>query len=406
MGVAEGGGGGDEHQGREAEAGRQQMSTKSSPSRHLGVDLPSTPVDSVRACRLATQREGIEVMTIGKRVVVCVGVMALAAAACSDSSSNTTAASGGGATGDGLTGAVNISGSSTVEPISARVAEAFNDQNPGVGISVEGPGTGDGFALFCSGETDVSNASRPIKDKEREDCAANGIEFIELNVAIDGLSVLTSNDNDAFDCLGTADLYALLGEESIGFNNWSDANELATELGATNAPYPDADLVVTAPGEESGTFDTFVEFLVDGVAGGEDYAETRGVSNVRPDYTASANDNTIIEGISGSQYSLGWVGYAFFVANQEKVQALAVDADNSGNCVEPSAETIADGSYPFARPLFIYVNADVAANKPEVAAYVDLYLSDEGLTAVDGTGYVRLADYSETRTQWEGRVTG
>ncbi len=334
-------------------------------------------------------------MRRGRRLVGPLFALALIVAACGDTTE-----------GGGTAGSVNISGSSTVEPISSGVAEMFSAANPGTAIKVEGPGTGDGFALFCAGETDISNASRPIKDEEVEQCTANGIEYIELTVAIDGLSVLTSNNNDAFDCLGTADLYALLGDESIGFNSWADANDLAAELGAPNAPYPDADLTVTAPGEESGTFDTFVEFLIEGVAGGPDYATERGVESVRPDYVASANDNTIIEGISGSDTSLGWVGYAFYLANQEQVKALAVDAANDGTCVAPSAETIADGSYPFSRPLFIYVNAEAADTKPEVAAYVDLYLSEDGLTAVDDTGYVRLADYGDTRAKWEARQTG
>lgn len=329
-------------------------------------------------------------------------VLVLVAAACSSDDDS----SDGDETASGVGGAVNISGSSTVEPISARVAETFSANNPDVAIAVEGPGTGDGFALFCSGDTDISDASRPIKDVEAEECAANGIEWIELNVATDGLSVITSPENGAVACLSTADLYALLGEESIGFGNWSDADALAAEIGAPNTPYPDADLVVTAPGEESGTFDTFVEFIVDGVAGGEDYAETRGVESVRPDYVASANDNTIIEGIAGSATSLGWVGYAFFVANADRAKTLAIDGTNDGTCVEPSAETIADGSYPLARPLFIYVNASAAESKPEVAAYVDLYLSEEGLASVDEAGYVRLADYGEVRAAWDGRVTG
>lgn len=305
--------------------------------------------------------------------------------------------------GDGA-GSVNISGSSTVEPISARNAEKFAALNPGLAISVEGPGTGDGFKLFCQGETDISDASRPIKSAEAETCAANGIEYIELNVAVDGLSVLTSPRNDAFQCLATSDLYALLGPESLGFDNWSDANALAAELGAPNAPYPDSPLVVTAPGEESGTFDTFVEFLIDGVAGGEDYAETRSADSVRPDYVASANDNTIIEGISGTDTSLGWVGYAYFLANQDKAKALGIDAGSG--CVAPSPETIADGSYAFSRPLYIYVNAGAAETKPEVAAYVDFYLSADGLASVDETGYVRLADYGPIIAKWQARETG
>ncbi len=339
---------------------------------------------------------------LGSRALALGFAVALVAGACGDSGGGATTDEGGG----GLSGSVTVSGSSTVEPISARNAEKFFAINPTIAISVEGPGTGDGFALFCTGETDISGASRAIKDSEAEQCTANGVEWIELTVATDGLSVLTSNENDFVDCLGTADLYALLGEESIGFGQWSDANDLAAELGAPNAPYPDEDLVVTAPGEESGTFDTFVEFLIEGVAGGPDYEEQRGASNVRPDYTASANDNTIIEGISGAKGSLGWVGYAFFVANADEVRALAIDAENNGNCVEPTPETIASGEYSLARPLFLYVNADAAASKPEVAAYVDFYLSEEGLTSVDEAGYIRLADYGPTRTAWESRATG
>jgi phosphate transport system substrate-binding protein len=326
---------------------------------------------------------------IGRSAVLVVA-LALIAAACGGDEAESTS--------------VAISGSSTVEPISARNAEKYAAENPGVAISVEGPGTGDGFALFCAGETDISDASRAIKDSEAETCANAGIEWIELYVAIDGLSVLTSNDNP-MECIGTADLYALLGPESTGFESWADANDLATEVGAPNAPFPDQDLVVTAPGEESGTFDTFVEFLIDGVAGGEDYAETRGAETVRPDYVASANDNVIIEGIAESVSSLGWVGYAFFVANQDRVKALAIDATNDGTCVDPTPETIADGSYPFSRPLFIYVNA-AAADRPEVAAFIDFYLSGDGIASVTETGYVEVADYGPVVANWESRTTG
>jgi len=156
-------------------------------------------------------------------------------------------------------GSVEISGSSTVEPISARVAERFSALHPEVAIKVEGPGTGDGAQLFCTGKIDIGGASRPYKDAERELCARNGIEFVELMVAVDGLTVLTSTENTLFDCLATADLYALMGPESKGFSAWSDANSLGAEIGAPNAPYPNIDLVITAPGEESGTYDTFVD---------------------------------------------------------------------------------------------------------------------------------------------------
>lgn len=334
------------------------------------------------------------------KAAVFVAILALVIASCSSSSSDTTTTAGGsGGSGDGLTGSILISGSSTVEPVSALNAEAFRVDHPEVGITVEGPGTGDGFKKFCAGDTDISDASRAIKTSEIEDCAAAGVEFIELLFAIDGLSVLTSPSNSAVSCVSFNDLYALVGPESLGFTSWSDANGLAGELDGTNAPYPDADLVVTGPGEESGTYDSFVEIVL------EDTAEERGQdAATRPDYTASANDNIIIEGISGSDTSLGWVGYAFFLANQDKVSALEVDGGDG--CVAPTPESIADGSYPIARPLYVYVNKAKAEASPALAAYVDFYLSEAGLASVDQAGYIRLADYGPVRGIWESRTTG
>lgn len=329
------------------------------------------------------------------RLRVWTGLIALALIA-SGCGGDDAGEGGNGGGGDGG-GSIVVSGSSTVEPISARNAEKFSAANPGVTISVEGPGTGDGFKKFCNGETDISDASRTIKPSEAEDCAANGVDYVELKVAIDGLSVLTSTSNEAVACLDFNDLYALIGPESVGFDNWSDASTLGSELGGTNAPYPDAPLVITAPGEESGTYDTFVEFVI------EDLAAERGQEEAaRLDYVASPNDNVIIDGIAGSDTSLGWVGYAFYVENQDKVAALAVDNGESG-CVTPTAEAIADGSYPLSRPLFIYVNTDRAAEKPELAEYVDFYLSEDGLASVGETGYVALADYSETIEAWANR---
>jgi phosphate transport system substrate-binding protein len=330
-----------------------------------------------------------------KYAALAVAMAVLVAACGSDSGdgTSTTAGSGGGG------GSIFISGSSTVEPVSALNAEAFREQSPDVGITVEGPGTGDGFQKFCAGETDISDASRQIKEGEVEACAASGVEFIELRFAIDGLSVITSSENTAISCVSFGDLYSLLGPESIGFRTWAAANDLASEIEGTNAPYPDLDLVVTAPGEESGTYDSFVELVIG------DIAEERGQeAATRPDYTASANDNVIIEGISGSDSSLGWVGYAFYLANEDKVTALEVDGGEG--CVGPTPETIADASYPISRPLFIYVNKAKAEENAALAAYVDFYLSEEGLAAVDQAGYVRLADYAPVRGIWESRTTG
>ena len=321
----------------------------------------------------------------------------------------TPTASDGTDTGDGETataGAVVISGSSTVEPISSLVAEDFAAANDGFEYEVDGPGTGDGFARFCAGETDISDASRPISDEEIAACDENGIPWVELKVAIDGISVLTSPANDAVTCLSFLDLYALMGPEGDGWGTWADQDGIAEELeaelggefGESHAPYPDAALAVTAPGEESGTYDSFLEIVF------EDIAEARGTDPVaRPGYTASADDNVIIEGIGGADSSLGWVGFAFYEENADAVTALEVDGGDG--CIAPTAETIASNEYPISRDLFIYVNTDRAADNDTLVEFVDYYLSDEGIAAVEEAGYVPLTAEAldETRAAWEGR---
>ncbi len=330
-------------------------------------------------------------MSTSKRLHFALALaLALVVAACGGGDDDAGSSGGGGST------TLTISGSSTVEPISARVGEAFNAANPDVGVTVEGPGTGDGFKRFCAGETEVSDASRPIKDSEAASCAEAGINYVELKVAFDGLTVMTSPENTAVACLDFADMYALIGPESEGFNNWNDASALGAELGGTHSPYPDAPLVITAPGEESGTYDTFVEFVI------EDVAEERGQdAAARADYQASANDNVIVENIAGNPTSLGWVGYAFYVENADTLRAI--DIEGGEGCVTPSDASIADGSYPLARALYIYVNTDMAAENQALADFIDYYLSDEGLASVAAAGYVDLpaAEIEATRTAWE-----
>ena len=323
-----------------------------------------------------------------------------------DTEDTTETSESSGATADpAVEGTITISGSSTVEPITALVAEEFMGQNSNVEISVDGPGTGDGFKLFCAGDTDVSNASRAIKEEEAQACADAGIEFIELKVGIDGLSVIAPESN-TIECLSFADLYALIGPESEGFANWTDAQALATELGSTTT-FPDENLVITAPGTESGTYDSFVELVIE--KAGEARVEAGKITEddvaaARADYSASPDDNAIIEGVTADPGGLGWVGFAF--ADQaEGIRLLPVSEEPGGECVEPTAETIQDGSYPIARDLFVYVNAAKAEENAALAAFVDFYL--EGLTGfVEEADYIALADAADTETAWADRTVG
>jgi phosphate transport system substrate-binding protein len=327
------------------------------------------------------------------------------------------ACSPSGATGSqpgGVEGSLFISGSSTVEPISRANAEKFVTEAGNVDISVEGPGTSDGFALFCAGDSDVQDASRAIEAEEVAECDANEIEFIELYVAIDGLSVITSTHNTNVDCLSFTDLWALLGPGAGGNGtNWSDADALADETaaatggttGAIHTPYPDAPMSITAPGEESGTFDSFVELALGPVGEALDLEEFSTTAN----YQSSGDDNVIIQGVAGSEdspYTLGWVGFAYVEENLDVVKPLAIDGGEG--CVEPTTDTIASGEYPIARPLFIYVNAATAESNPALAGFIDFYLSDEGRASVSEVGYVDIPDedWQATLETWESRTTG
>jgi phosphate transport system substrate-binding protein len=325
----------------------------------------------------------------------------LIAAACGDDDDE----AGGGTEGDGgaagedVSGSIQVSGSSTVEPISSLAAEAFQIENSGVDIAVDGPGTGDGFELFCNGETDISDASRPIDPDETAACEANGIEYVELQVAFDGMAVMTSADNeDAPECLSFADLYALIGPESEGFSNWSDAQPIASELGS-QTQFPDAELALTGPGTESGTYDSFIEIAL------ADIAESRGQDpeTTRPDYQSSADDNTIISNIESSPTSLGWVGFAFAESAGDAVTEIPISAEPGGECVEPSAETISDESYPLSRPLFIYVNTANVEENAALGPFVDFYLENLNEFVEEG-GYVTMPDdqVEATVSTWEG----
>jgi phosphate transport system substrate-binding protein len=302
----------------------------------------------------------------------------------------------------GTGGAIFVSGSSTVQPISQAVSEAFKALHADFGFTVEGPGTGPGFATFCAGQSDVSDASRVIKDAEAQACATAGIKYTELKIAFDGITVMVHPDTP-IDCLTKADLYALFGPESDSFANWKDAQALATELGSTTT-FPDLALQITAPGEESGTYDAFLE-----LAGITTTGTTRGKFDAThpaalrlpgPNYTASPDDNVIVAGVEAGAGSLGFVGFAYFEGAGSNVKAVAIDGGNG--CVAPSKQTIADGTYPLSRPLFIYPNNDKVAANPTLKDWVDFYLSDDGIANVSDVGYVQLpADQLQaTRDAW------
>jgi phosphate transport system substrate-binding protein len=364
-----------------------------------------------------TRRKYPVIITSPKRIGALALVAAVAVAACGGGATASPSASAAASVAPpsegpsasaptGVTGSINVSGSSTVEPISTGVAELFRQANPAWNYTIEGPGTGDGFKRFCAGETDISDASRTIKTAEAEACKAAGIEYVELKVAYDGITIMTNPANEAIACLSFADMYAIVGPESTGFTKWSNGAAIAKELGSSTT-LPEADLTIVGPGEESGTFDYFNEAVIQPIAKERGKVDADGAGLVvRPDYTSSANDNVIIEGITGSKTSFGWVGFAFAEENQDKIKELEVAKDANGTCVAPTPETIADGSYPISRPLFIYVNKAKAAANAAVAAYVDFYLAEGTIAKVlEAVPYVNLpADVlAATRATWAAR---
>jgi phosphate transport system substrate-binding protein len=297
-----------------------------------------------------------------------VGLLMCALAACSRDEGGADAA---------VAGAIEADGSSTVYPITEAVAEEFQIQNPDARVTVAFTGTGGGFQRFCSGETDISNASRPISDSERAACTAAGIDFIEMPVAWDGLSVVVNPGNTALQCLTLAELKKLW-EPNSTVTTWRD---LKPELPAER-------ISLYGPGTDSGTFDYFT-------------AEVNGAEGAsRADYQASEDDNILVQGVSGDANSLGYFGYAYYVENQSRLKVLGVDGGSG--CVVPSDQTIADSSYPLSRPLFIYVKR-ASLERPVVAEFVRFYM-DNAPDLVPSTGYHALdgSAYQENLAKLQG----
>jgi phosphate transport system substrate-binding protein len=337
-------------------------------------------------------------MTLKKKQVwsaMIAGAMAFAvlATACSSDNGNNDGGSGGG----GTSGSLNISGSSTVEPITSLVAEKFQSDNPDVQIAVDGPGTTDGFKLFCTGQTDISDASRKITDEEIQACKDGGVDYVELAIGRDALTVV-GNPANPIDCLKFGDLYALFGPESKGFDKWSDANALAKEAGGTGG-FPDETLTIVAPGEESGTYGSFIDLATKGIADERGKEDVDG--QLRPDYQISADDNVIIQNAEDTQGGLGFVGFSYAQSAGANVKEFQVDGGNG--CVAPSAATVIDKTYPLSRTLFIYVNKAKISSNPALKPFVDFYLSDDGLASVTDVKYIAAPaeEISATKSAWE-----
>jgi phosphate transport system substrate-binding protein len=266
---------------------------------------------------------------------------------------------GGTAGGKDIAGEIVTDGSSTVQPLTAAAGEMFSGENSEANVSVGTSGTGGGFEKFCAGATDISNASRPIKDEEKAVCDDKGVTFTELRVATDALTVVASKDNEFLKCITTDELKKL----------WEPAAEdKVTTWNQVNAKWPNEKIELFGPGTDSGTFDYFTDEV-----NGEEGAS-------RSDYNASEDDNVIVQGVAGSQGALGYFGYTYFEENKDSLKALEVDSGEG--CVAPSAKTAADGSYtPLARPLFIYVNNESYGKKPQVKAFVDFFVENDAEVA-------------------------
>jgi phosphate transport system substrate-binding protein len=277
-----------------------------------------------------------------------------------------------------LSGSVAVDGSSTVAPISEAVAEEFQITNPNVRVTVGIAGTGGGFKRFCAGETDVSDASRPMTGEEKAACQTAGVEWVELPVAWDGLSVVVNPQNDFVTCLTVEELKKIWQPNST-VATWRDVR----------SEFPAQQIKLYGPGTDSGTFDYFTEVVV-GKA-----------KSSRPDYQASEDDNVLVQGVAGDQYALGYFGHAYVKENPDKVKPIGID--NGAGCVDPTDETISNKSYaPLSRELFLYVKRAALA-RPEVSGFVRYYM-DNAPEATASTGYLPLeaARYEQNRQMLTG----
>ncbi|WP_127532809.1 PstS family phosphate ABC transporter substrate-binding protein [Paenibacillus kobensis] len=279
----------------------------------------------------------------------------------------------------GLTGEIEIDGSSTVYPLTEAAAEEFGKMNKDVRVTVGVSGTGGGFKRFCAGELAISDASRPIKDEEAQACKDKGIEYTDLQVAYDGLSLVVSKDNDFIDHLTVEELNKIFVTGST-VKTWADVR----------AGWPAEEIKMYSPGADSGTYDYFNEAIL----------EKKGIRN-DTQISFSEDDNSLVQGVEGSKYAIGYFGFAYFEENADKLKVIPVDAGKGA--IAPSVETIKDGTYaPLSRPLFIYLNKE-ELQRPEVSAFADYYINNIGDMASE-VGYVPLPEekYSEEAAKLQG----
>ena len=267
-----------------------------------------------------------------------------------------------------LKGTVEVDGSSTVGPVSEAVAEEFKKLHPKANVLVGVSGSGGGFKRFIIGETDISNASRAMKDSEVKKASLNGTIYHELRIGLDGLSVMVNPKNTFVNCLTTAEL-KLIWKPGSKVTNWNQVR----------SAYPDQKIRLYGPGTDSGTFDFFTHEI----------NGKRGAS--RDDYTASEDDNILIQGIFGDNFSLGYFGYAYYAANKDKLKVIGIDSEDGNGCIFPGAETIDSGEYPITRPLYIYVNKASYDSKPAVKEFIRFYMLHAAELTVE-VGYIPVKE--------------
>jgi phosphate transport system substrate-binding protein len=317
-------------------------------------------------------------------LALSIAALALSASGCGRDETNSSDAAAASQTGgQKLSGRIEADGSSTVGPLTTAAAELFREQQPKVNVTVGISGTGGGFERFCNGETDISDASRPIKDDEEVPvCKKNGVKYTEFQVAVDALTVVVNSENDWIDCITTDQLAAIWRPKSK-IKNWSQV---------PGGDYPDEKLTLAGPGTDSGTFDYFTAEI-----NGEEGAS-------RSDYQASEDDNTIVQAVEGEKGGLGYFGFSYFEENEDRLKALAIDSGS--DCIEPSAETAQDGSYtPLSRPLFVYVKNESLA-RPEMQAFLRFYF-DNLDQVVEQARFISMPEdqVKETQQQLERAIS-